>query len=237
MADLSKALLALPRGFNICLTNPKVRRLAIRPWLVGIFAYLLFLASAYYSHPIILDLILGEPSSYFKKFLYYLLWVVVALLLLVVSSILSMVFVLITTAIFQTEIALAVLREKYNDLGTGELISETKRTIWVECTKLLWIVPFIIFFFIIGLIPPLTPFALAANFWLIAYQFVDVVLDLFKLGTRKRFSFAKENWLFLITIGGCISLLWAIPFVGILIPPIAIAGTAWALDQAELLPK
>ena len=45
----------------------------------------------------------------------------------------------------------------------------------------------------------------------------------------------KKNWLFLMTIGGCLMLLWAIPFVGILIPPAAIAGTAWALDRAGLL--
>lgn len=237
MADLSKAFLALPTGFKICMTNSKVRALAFKPWLVGLFSYFFSLALAYYMHPVILSLVTSGSDSWLSSIIYYSLWFVLGLLLLIAASMLSIILVLITTAIYQTEIAKAVLSDKYKNLGDGKLVSETKRTIWVESTKLFWLIPFMILIFTIGLIPIFTPFALAANFWLIAYQFVDVVLDLFKLGTRKRLGFAKQNWLFLITIGACIALLWAIPFLGILIPPIAIAGTAWALESAELLPK
>lgn len=235
MQDISKAVLAIPTGLRLCLSDPKVRKLAFKPWIAGLFSYFFSLFAAYYLHPIILSSLLGAPNSWWMNIVYYLCWLIVAVLLFLASTMLSIVLVLITTAIFQTEIALAVLANKYDGLGQGSVVSETKRTIWVESTKLIWLVPLFITIFILGLIPPLTPFAIAANCWLIAYQFVDIVLDLFKIGSLDRLRFARKNWLFLITIGGCLMLLWAIPFVGILIPPAAIAGTAWALDQANLL--
>lgn len=235
MQDVYNALLALPTGFKLCLTNPKVRKLAIRPWIAGVFSYFASLGIAYYLHPIVLATLLAPPSSWWTKIVYYVTWLIVAVMLFLASSLLSILFVLITTAIFQTEIALAVLSDKYQVLGDGSIIGETKRTLFVESTKLLWLVPLFIIIFLLGLIPPLTPFSIAANCWLIAYQFVDVVLDLFKKGSFERLKFARKNWLFLIVIGASMSILWAIPFVGILIPPAAIAGTAWALDRAKLL--
>lgn len=235
MQDISNAILAIPTGLRLCLTNPKVRKLAIKPWIAGLFSYFFSLFLAYYMHPIILSYLLSPPNSWWMNIVYYACWIIVAILLFIASSLLSIILVLITTAIFQTEIALAVLSDKYQGLAQGSVISEAKRTIWVESTKLFWLIPLFITIFLLGLIPPLTPFAIAANCWLIAYQFVDVVLDLFKKGTLERLKFARKNWLFLMTIGGCLMLLWAIPFVGILIPPAAIAGTAWALDRAGLL--
>ena len=190
---------------------------------------------SYYIYPLLVSNLSEKSNSLLSTFIYYSARIGISLLLLVASSILSFIIVLVTTAIFQTEIALEVLKDKYKNLNDGNLVSETARTIMTESAKVFWILPVFIFVFILGLIPVLTPFAILFNSWLVAYQFCDITLDLFKTKSRQRFRFARKNFVFLSIIGASYLAFWAIPFLGIFLTPIAVAGTAWALKESDLL--
>jgi len=235
MTDLTKAIIAIPKGFKLCVFDKKVRKYAIKPWIFGLLAYILTLTIAYYLYPVLVASLTKKSNSFFSTFIYYISHFGVSVLLLVASSILSFVIVLVTTAIFQTEIAIEVLKDKYKNLDDGNIVSETTRTIITELAKIFWILPIFLFVFILGLIPVLTPFAILFNSWLVAYQFCDITLDLFKTKSKQRFKFARKNFIFLSTIGASYLAFWAIPFVGIFLTPIAVAGTAWALKESDLL--
>ena len=92
-----------------------------------------------------------------------------------------------------------------------------------------------IFVFIIGFIPFLTPFAICLGAWLLAYQFVDVVLDVMKQGVRHRLKFSLKHWILLLQFGLIVTLLCLVPFVAILIPPVAVAGASTLLARAQLI--
>jgi len=233
--NIINALLALPKGFKLCVLDKKVRKYAFKPWAFGLIAYLITLSTAYYLHPILLNRLSENSGSFLSSVIYYFSWIAISALLIVASSVISFLFVLITTAFFQTEIAVEVIKDKYSGLQSESIISETTRTILTEAAKIVWILPIFIIVFILGLIPFLTPFAIIFNSWLIAYQFCDVTLDLFKTKSKQRFKFARQNFIFLSIIGLSYLALWTIPFLGIFLTPIAIAGTAWALKESNLL--
>ncbi len=233
--NIINALLALPKGFKLCILDKGVRKYVFKPWGFGLLSYLVTLSIAYYLHPLLLNRISENSGSFLSTVAYYFSWTAISALLIVASSVISFIFVLITTAFFQTEIAIEVIKDKYSYLETESIISETTRTILTEAAKIVWILPIFIIVFILGLIPFLTPFAILFNSWLIAYQFCDVTLDLFKTKSKQRFKFARQNFIFLAIIGGSYLALWAIPFLGIFLTPIAIAGTAWALKESNLL--
>jgi uncharacterized protein involved in cysteine biosynthesis len=84
---------------------------------------------------------------------------------------------------------------------------------------------------IVGFIPILAPLALILGAWLLAYQFIDVVLDVFRISLSKRIKFALQNWLPVTLFGTTLIIVCSIPFVAILIPPVAVAGSAWLIGE------
>jgi uncharacterized protein involved in cysteine biosynthesis len=235
-----KAAVAVMKGVELCVARREVRKYAMWPWLVGTFCYIASLISVYFVHPILLDRIVGSPEGFWATALFYLAWLFFGLILLVLSMFISAVTVIIFTAVFQTEIAIQVLTICGHKIppeasGITGVVKEGGRAIAVETGKLLWMVPLFIVITILGFIPILTPFALAANAWLLSYQFVDVVLDIFKTTSRQRFAFARRNGIVLCVFGLSLTFLWAVPFLGILLPPAAVAGAAWLLSETSLL--
>ena len=237
-----KAFIAIFKGLQLCLFEKSVRRLSIWPWLVGAVAYFGSIVSAYYLHPIVLSALVGTPDGWWASVVYYLAWFFIGLLLLVASMIVSVTLVLLLTAVFQGDIVIAVLRLLGDEVppqetGIKGLVKETSRTLVVESAKLLWLLPLIALVAVVGLIPVLTPFAVIAGAWLLAYQFVDVVLDIYRLRSRERFRYARKNGVLLTCFGFVIMLCWAIPFMGILLPPAAVAGATWLLSESKLIPQ
>jgi CysZ protein len=240
MTKYIRAFFAIARGLQFCLTVPAVRRLAIVPWAVGTLCYVASVYGAYRLHPVLLDWAVGDLDGIWQYFLYGLGYLFFAMILLVSTLLITVTIVIVFTGVFQTGIVLQVLRlleqpipEELN--GVRGLVKETSRTVVVETTKLFWLLPLMLIVLVVGLIPLFTPFALVLGAWLLAYQFVDIVLDTYRLSSRERFRFGRENALLLVAFGFSLSLVWAIPLLGILLPPAAVAAATWLLAESELL--
>ena len=241
--NINRALAAFFKGISLCFFEPRVRRLAILPWALGCVSYPLAITAAYYSHGPLLAALIDSPSGILSTILYVLAWIGIALLLAVASVLVSVVLVLIGSAAFQSMIVEEVIAsihpsERETSSGTLQLsviFRDSLRAIGTELIKLLWLVPLIITAFVLGLIPWLVPFAFALGAWLIAYQFVDIVLDVATLSARQRFTFARRHWLAMIAFGAVVTAFFLIPLAGILLAPIATAGAAWLLAEEKSL--
>jgi len=231
--SFTRPFLALFQGIRLCLFNASVRRHAKWPWLVGVFSYLGTLYGAYRLHGPLVHHFVAEPTGWWRTIVFALAWILAAALLFVASFIVSICLVMVFTSAFQAAIAQAALRAHAGDIELPEssMLAETTRTILVESVKLLWLVPLVILVFFVGLIPPLAPLALVLGAWLLAYQFVDIVLDLFHLSARERLRFGRTYSRSLIFFGLALTLCWAVPFLGVFLAPAATAGAAWLLAE------
>ncbi len=228
-----RPVLALLQGLKLCFFTDRVRRHALWPWGIGFVAYCLSLVGAYYSHATVLDWIEPNVSGWMLTLLHPLAWLLAALMLLAVSIIVSVVLVSVLAGVFQSEIAKEVLAIHGIALGTQEhsLYQEARRTVFVELRKLLVLVPLMAMAFTLSWIPFLAPVAVVIAAWLLAFQFVDLTLDLFHLPIRRRIRFAYDFKLSFTCFGLILVVCWAVPFLGLLLSPIAAAGAAWMLSE------
>ena len=153
-----QALTAIVHGFKICFGQKEIRKLAIRPWLIGIVCYIASLLAAYYLHTPVLNWIVDEPNGFLSTLVFYGAWLLVTTGLLIVSMIVSITFVMILSGPFQTAIAQKVflLYEKnipIEETGIGATAKEIGRTVLHESAKLLWLLPLLILAVIVGFIP------------------------------------------------------------------------------------
>lgn len=235
-----KAFFALFKGLHFCFSHKRIRRLAIWPWLLGAVIYIAAMVGAYYSHAPVLEMIADSPEGFLSYLWYGLAWLLVGGLLLIAALLLTVVIVMVFTGVFQTAIALETLKAIGADVpleeaGVKAVLKETSRTILTESVKLVWLLPLILLSIVIGFIPLLTPFALILGGWLLAYQFIDVVLDVYRIRASRRIRFAARHGLLLVCFGLGLVFVSIVPFVGLFIPPIATAGAAWLLSETGLL--
>ncbi len=235
-----KSFAALIHGLNYCLFFRPVRMLAIIPWLIGLISYPLALWTVAHFHPLMMQWVSSDPSGILRTLLFYLAWIVFALLLLLLAGLASLLVVMILASVFQTMIARTVLTELGRDVppedsslkGTAR---ETWRTIKVELLKLIWLLPVLAMLLIVGIVPFLAPLAFIGSAWVMGYQFVDVVLDIYRISVWQRLRFALVNPIPVACFGATLTLCWLIPLLGIVIPPVAAAGAAWLMSETKLL--
>jgi CysZ protein len=235
-----RALIAVIHGLKSCLLDSQLRSLAIKPWLIGMVCYLGSAVASYFLHGYLLDRIVGTPDGFWSYLSYLGIWLAIAAMLLVFTLLVSIALIMIFAGVFQTAIARKVLTDHGitvppEDSGIKGTVKETTRTVITETLKLLWLGPLLIFAALIGIIPFLAPVAIVMASWLLAYQFIDIALDVLRWSALKRAGFSIKNSLLLVCFGLTLTLLWAIPFVGFLIPPAAVAGASWLLAKADVL--
>ncbi len=242
MTNSIRAFFAILKGLQLCLSKPAVRRLAVVPWIIGALCYVASIVGAYHAHPLLLEWAVGDPEGFWRTLLFWLAYISFAVILLLVTLIVTMTLVMVCTSVFQTAIVQRVLAElghpfPEEESGVKGLVKETSRTIVVEIAKLLWLLPLMCIVLVIGFVPLLTPFALILGAWLLAYQFIDIVLDVYRIRAGGRFRFAKQHSFLLVVFGLSLSICWAVPFLGILLPPAAVAGATWLLSESALVPE
>lgn len=233
---------ALLQGFRICFSHKEIFRLCLWPWTLGAICSLLSVLVAIPAHANLLQWLVGEPTGLWTQLLYYIAWLLVALSLLLCSMLLSLLIVFAMSAAFQTAIATHVLKLQgvavaSEPSNAAALFKETVRNITSELLKLLWILPLGICVLILGFIPILLPLALVIGAWLLAYQFVDVPLDVLKMSVSKRLGFALRHSLQLVLFGFTLGVFWAVPLLGLLLPPVAVAGATWLLAENKLIER
>ena len=227
-------ILALLHGFRFCVGNRAVRKLALIPWGLGAFAYLLFGFLAVSVHDDLVGFFISDVNGFWQSVLYYLAWVLAAVILLVLTIALSFGAIMLIAGSFQSAIARKVFQELGQDVGeTGISV----RGALAEVFKLGLVVVLMVFAFVLGFIPFLTPLALLMSAWLVGFEFFDVVLEALRLGPGARLSFAFRRSISVSIFGGTVLFLWAIPFVGMLLPPVAVSGAAWLAHRLGESPR
>ena len=240
--SILRSFIALFKGFQLCLFESRIRRLAVRPWLIGAGVYIASCAAAYYAHDPLLQRIAGEPQGFLAHMLYYLARILLPLFLIILSMVATMMTVMIFASVFQTAIAVNVLQHLGASLpqdksGLSGIVSETSRTVFTELVKALWLYPCILLSLVLGLIPFFAPVSLLLAAWLLAYNFIDIVLDVFRAGAAGRLWFSLRHGVVVICFGLSLTILWAIPLLGLFLPPVAVAGAAWLLHETGLLKR
>ena len=224
-------------GISSCLRDREVRKLAAKPWALGLLVYLLTAAGALYSHAPLMKVFTSAPVGFWRHVTYWLIWTMVTLGLIAASSLISVVVVFAATGLFQTGIARHVL----SGLGAAappadsSVAGEIGRTIFVEGTKLFWIIPLAVLIFVGGFIPVLAPLCFILSAWLLAFQSCDIVLDLYKVPLLRRLKLALGNAVTFTCFGAPFLALSMVPFAGFLVPPLAAAGAARFLASHSLL--
>ncbi len=236
--SIFQGIIAIFQGWKLCLFNPHIRKLAIWPWGIGTMTSFICLLGAWYLHRPILENIISSPVGILNSFLYGLLWFLLVLVLLIATMVISFIVVMIFAGAFQSSIASEVLRlseiswdEKANQASS--IVKEMSTSLFSELFKLLWLGPIGVILLIIGFFPILAPLAFVGGAWLIAYQFLDVVLEVLGIRVSRRLLFALKNWPQLIAFGITLIAICLLPFVAFLIPPVAVAGAAWLLGRTS----
>ncbi len=228
-------------GIKSCLSDPSVRRYALKPWAVGFIVYILAGVGAVFAHGPLIAAFTSDPSGFWSHVVYWLIWSGVTLGLIAAASILGVVVVFAVTGVFQTGIVRHVLslesapKPPAEASGAAATAGEIGRTIYVEGTKLLWIVPFGLLILIGGFIPPLAPICFVLSAWLLAFESCDIVLDVYKIPVLKRLKLALGSPIVFTCFGAPFVLLSMIPLLGFMVPPLAAAGAARFLARHPLL--
>ena len=228
-------LRALVQGVRLCVGDPAVRRSALRPWLIGIVCALAAIAGVFYGHGYVVGRIVSPPSSILTGALYVAVWLVAALSLTALAIGASLMIVMALSGIYQTQIAEHVLRRfgAVQESAPGSGIRQAMRTISIELTKLLWMVPVFVALFLLGLIPLLWPIVLPLTAWFIAYQAIDFALDVLGMGVLERLGYAVRHSGSVVLYGLGLVVVGLIPFAIIVLPPIAVAGGAYLVAELE----
>ena len=234
------ALAALLQGFNLCLFDSKIRRLCLWPWVVGFVSYFSTITAAFYAHAPILNWVAPVQTGFWQNIWHYCVWLLVALLLLVASTFVAIIVTLILTAVFEEGIIAGVnaklgVSGREEAAGFSGTVRSATSSIVGELIKLIWVLPLGCLLLIAGFIPLLAPVALILGAWLLAYQFLDVTLYMRGLGVLERVRFSLRHFVQVTTFGLTLSLVWAIPLLGIFLTPIAVAAAAWFLAKEHPL--
>jgi uncharacterized protein involved in cysteine biosynthesis len=222
------AIWAIPFGLQVCLFDPTIRKLCIKPWIIATISYLLFAGLAYATYSPILNLLVTEPTGFLATLWFYFIGAVLIFFLLACVILLSFVAVMIFASVYQIEIASKILAENGLEVAINNqgVIKQTGKTALIEMGKLLWLLPLGFLILLLSFSTILTPVALILGAWVLAYEFTDVSLEALGLNFRKRLSFASKNFLPLSIFGLVLTMIWLIPFAGILMIPVATAASA-----------
>lgn len=170
----------------------------------------------------------------------YLEWLSVILIPLIFVMILLMFYFAFTTlANFIAAPFNALLAEKAeqyltgerisSDAGMGAMFKDLPRMLKREWTKILYSLPRLFLLFLLGFIPllgqTLIPlFVLIFSAWLLAIQYCDYPFDNHKIGfTQMREALAQRR-LMNGTFGALVSLFTAVPFLNLVVMPVAVCG-------------
>jgi len=225
--SLLAPIIAPFKGLELCLTNPEVRKFAIKPWLIGAASYFLVAPAAIYSHSYLTASISPAGNSFIANLISFFAWLGVAFGLLLGTIVFTFSIVLIAGSYFHSQIARFILNASGKLPADQTLLSEIARTGVTEALKLFWLIPLFLITFILGLIPFFTPVAFVLGSLLLSYQFFDYPLDSLQQGAFRRFAFLMRHVFSATLFGATLIALGTIPFVALFLPPIAVAGAAW----------
>lgn len=127
--------------------------------------------------------------------------------------------------------------ENLTEMGFAELLKDVPRMLGREWKKMLYSLPRLIALFVLGFVPvlgqtvvPVLAFIFGA--WLLAIQYCDYPFDNHKISFARMRNALAEQRIMNFTFGGLVSLFTMLPFINLVIMPVAVCG-ATAMWVAE----
>ncbi|WP_370259572.1 sulfate transporter CysZ [Idiomarina sp.] len=218
----------LLRGFQL-MTTKGLKRFVVGPILINFilfaaaFSWLMSRTSGW------IDQLMGWLPSYFQ-WLEYLIWPLTVLFIL---GLFAFIFTAITNIIAAPFNGL--LAEKVEQYESGQplgddgvlgLIKDIPRTVGREFQKIAYYLPRAIGFFLLSLFVPVIGQIIWFLWvcWMLAIQYMDYAFDNHKLDFgRMRFELRAQKFRSL-SFGMAITIITMLPFINLIIMPVAIAG-------------
>ena len=216
---------------QLCFRDESIRRLAVKPFFIGLISYVFSVVGAVMLHPVIMSRVSPQEETLLVQIWALFVWLGVSFALLLGTVVLTLLIVLVCCSYYHQQIALRVLQRAGIPVSEESLGAEIWRTTVTELLKLLWLGPLFVIAFVLGLIPVFAPIAFLLASILLAYQFFDYPLEGLKLGAFKRFNFIFSHPISSTVFGAALLLLGAVPFLALFLPPAAVAGASWLITE------
>ena len=225
-----RATVAPIYGIWICLTNRKLRKLCVKPWIIGVCCQIVTIPGAFYLYRFLLNLMSLPTETTLQIAWFGFVSIFLFLGSMCCSLFIAIALTMILAGIYQTKIAEIALIQFGAPIKANQEAPSLRLTLryaWEELARLLWLVPFSLFMLLFAFVPILAPVLILLSSWLIAFQFADIVLDACKYTSKQRLSWATSKFLPMSLFGLSATVLIAIPILGFFVAPFVTAGMAY----------
>lgn len=132
-------------------------------------------------------------------------------------------------ALLAEKVELQLTGEPLGDMSFGAMIKDIPRILKREWQKMMYSLPRLIALFLLGFLPvlgqtivPILAFVFSA--WLIAIQYCDYPFDNHKINFQRMRNALSQYRTLNLTFGALVSLFTMIPFVNLVVMPVAVCG-------------
>ena len=221
----------LREGLKLVL-SPGLRLFVLLPLAINLILFVALIGFAVRQFSGWLNSLMGSLPGWLS-FLDFLLWpLFVVLLLLMVFFTFTLLANIIAAPFngFLAEKVEVVVRgaDNFPPFSWAELLAMVPRTLKRELRKLSYFLPRAIGLLLLSLIPGLnliaTPLWLLFGVWMMAVQYIDYPCDNNKVSWDDMLAWLREKRWQSLGFGGTVYLSLLIPFVNILVMPVAVAG-------------
>lgn len=238
-------------GLKLCITEPRIRALAVKPWLIGVVSFILLLwplkwllaFSFGYLPEMPTELCSYLPCSALTSVVGPAIWFLASLL----ATFFAFLIVVVGTGVSQWQIsqeAYALISRKKLGLEAGSP-NETQREISVmgalgnETFRQIVFFIGLIFWGIFSLIslflPMLWIFPTLGLAWIFGYVVLDAVLEGAGLPFGKRLTKSLIRPDVYLPFGFSVSILLSAPLLALILFPAAAAGAGWLIVELALV--
>lgn len=225
------------QGTALWFRDPELRRLALRPLMVGLLTYCLMLIGVLYLHDRTYLALTPAWSGIWLTMIKPFSWLLSWLLLLGVGLVAALAASFAMAGVYHEQIAELIFRRAAvapaDHPRSGSRTVEAGRIVARETVKLALIVSLSILSLILGIIPVIAPLALLFNSWLIGFEIADLASGVLGEPFRSRLRWMLGNSAAIAAIGAAFLLVGFIPFAPLLLAPGAVAGFATLLVTVD----
>lgn len=138
------------------------------------------------------------------------------------------------------KVELQLTGEPLGDMSFGAMLKDVPRMLKREWQKMMYSIPRLIALFLLGFVPvlgqtvvPVLTFVFGA--WLIAIQYCDYPFDNHKISFQRMRNALAQYRTLNFTFGALVSLFTMIPFVNLVVMPVAVCGSAalWVKEYRD----
>ena len=219
-------------GLKLVTSDRELRRLAFRPWTIGLLVYVVIIPILVISFPPVYRLVLSRFPAECGPLCEAIVSFGLIASFLFASIVLTVSISLIIGGYYQLEIAKRVLEivPESSNSGVGELL----RSIFVELIKFAIAMPLIVIALLLGIVPIFIPVAFLLSSWVLGWQYLDLSLDARSEGVLRRILFPLRHPIATSAFGAPLALASIVPFLLVFLAPAAAAGGALLIKRSNM---